>query len=143
MEWYYVSDLKSTDLINEFERLIGYTFCDSFKKFVMQYNGACAHPDGYSTFDTEESVGHLLAYFLSFNMEDPAPIWNSRNWDDCGTGMKDEYVVFADTCFGDSIAFDKSDDSVVFINHETLNVEKIADDFDGFLNSLYIDPGDE
>ena len=143
MEWYSVKELKSPDLIAEFERLVGYTFCDSFKKFVMQFNGSKTRADGYDTFDTEKSVGRVLNAFDSFNKEDKGSIWTSRNWDDCGTGMKDEYVVFADSCFGDPIAFDKSNDSVVFIDHETLNVEKIADDFDGFLNSLYIYPGDE
>lgn len=141
MEWVLGFNLESADLISEFEREVGYSFCDSFKKTVMSHNGSNVVPD---CFDTDETEGHVFNVLLSFNKEDICSIWRTaRYWDDGGIGMRDAYVVFADSPFGDFIAFDKRNDSVVFIDHETLHVEKIADDFDGFLNCLYEDPDDD
>ena len=140
MEWILGRKLKSVELIDEFERLIGYSFCDSFKEAVMLHNAAYTDPD---TFDTVETKGRVFRALFSFNKEDRGSIWKMCGWDDDDTGMEDRYVEFADSPFGDSIAFDRQDDSVVFIDHETLHVEKIADDFDGFLNCLYVDTDDD
>ncbi len=51
--------------------------------------------------------------------------------------IMDNYVIFAEDSGGNQIAFNKTDDSVVYIDHENLEVEHIADSFDEFLDCLY------
>lgn len=35
------------------------------------------------------------------------------------------------------ICFDASNDKIVFLNHEDMSIETIANNFDSFMNSLY------
>ena len=49
--------------------------------------------------------------------------------------MKNNYIIFACDPFGNQICFDKNDDSIVFLEHETMSVEKIADSFSDLINN--------
>ena len=51
-------------------------------------------------------------------------------------GELDRYIVFATDPFGNKICFDKTNDKIVFIDHETLSIEVVADDFTEFVDSL-------
>ena len=51
--------------------------------------------------------------------------------------LRQKYVCFAEDSFGNFICFRKTDMSIVFIDHETERVERIAPDFEAFLNGLY------
>ena len=150
MKWYYVKQLQSKKLIDEFENLREYKFPNSFKECVILNNGG--HPE-FEAFDTEKTEERCISYFLSFNKDDNSTVWKSveayksnievaeqgedYNEATALTNLFNRYVIFAYTPFGDDIAFDKTDDSVVFIDHETLNVEKITNSFEEFLNCLY------
>lgn len=96
----------------------------------------------------------MFGYLLSFNKNDSEfTIWEAvvaydghiQVAKECGDledinayeTIFNRYVIFADTPFGNEIAFGRTDDSVVFIDHETLDVEKVADSFDEFLDCLY------
>ena len=136
LEWFGAKELKSPDLIAEFEHMFSYTFCESYKRCVMKNNGG--KPNKH-VFDTEKEPERVFDTLLSFDPEDPGNIWTYQYWDDDEAGLKDKYICFADSCFGDPICFDRRDDSVVFVDHETGSVEKIADSFDDFLNCLYVD----
>ena len=48
----------------------------------------------------------------------------------------DNYVVFANEPFGNIICFDKTNDHIVFIDHETLSIEYVADSFSEFIAGL-------
>lgn len=148
MEWYRIEKLKSVELIDEFERKAKYKFCDSYRKFIIENNGG--EPEEAFCYETESGDEHSLRMFLSFNKED----WNSIfetfegiEWFDEDFNPKDElryrYIIFAEDDFGNHIAFDSTDNSVVFVDHETYIVDKIADDFDGFLEALYEVDDDE
>lgn len=150
LKWKYIEPLESEELIDEFEKMRGYKFSDSFRKCIISNNGG--HPE-LEAFDTAATEERCISYLLSFNKRGDATIWDSveayesninaaKQYGDLdeANALKyifNRYVVFADTPFGDDIAFDKTDDSVVYINHETLEVEKIADNFDAFLDCLY------
>lgn len=149
LECDFVKPLKSKDLIDEFEKFIGYTFPISFRNCVVKNNGG--YPDKY-VFVTKMGCEECIEYFLSFNKEDISTVWDTvdaynsnikfaQKNDDYNEEKKlknifEKYVVFGEDPGGNEIAFDKADDSVVFIDHETLKVEKIADSFDEFLNCL-------
>lgn len=141
MKWEYVKKLKSVDLIDEFERLAKYKFCESFRRFVIENNGGMPEKN---VFDTDCEERHVFDILLSFNKEDISNIWSTFEnfeWLDEDLNPKDElryrYIAFAEDPFGNLICFDSTDDKVVFVDHEDLFVEIIADGFDGFLEALY------
>ena len=150
MEWYFVKPLESVELIDEFEEFVGYKFPVSFRNCVKENTGGSPEPNA---FDTEFSKERELENFRSFNKNNRCNMWDmveiysqnieilKKNEDydflDAYINIAENYVIFADAAFGNLIAFDRADDSVVFIDHETQETEKIADSFDEFINGLY------
>ena len=67
MEWKYVKELKSVDLIDDYECLVKYVFCDSFRRCVIANNGG---RPSKKIFDTDKVKERELKSFLSFNKED-------------------------------------------------------------------------
>ena len=158
MKWSLVEPLESESLIDEFEQLCGYKFPESFRECVIKNNGG--RPEK-RVFDIETEEELLLNTLLSFNKKiECLTIWETleackihlsdakMNEDiewikECET-ILERYVLFADTPFGDKIAFDKTDDSVVYICHDGVaGFEKIADSFEEFLDCLYEDEDDD
>lgn len=132
MEWKYVKPLTSTSLIDDFEALTKYRFCQSFKDCVINNNGA--RPSN-KAFDTDKTKERMLKSFLSFNKEDRETVWKIFEW--CKEDLGDKFVPFAIDNFGNLICFDKSNDNVVFLDHEVASCELVADNFDNFLAKLY------
>ncbi len=48
----------------------------------------------------------------------------------------ENYIAFAADPFGNLICFDKSNDTIVFIDHETLRIESASASFTEFIDSL-------
>ena len=132
MEWKYVKELKTVDLIDEYEHLVKYGFCDSFRKCVIANNGG---RPSKKIFDTDKVKERELKSFLSFNKEDRETVWKIFDWNK--DELSDKYVPFGIDNFDNLICFDANNDNVIFVNHEDMSIETIADDFDGFMNSLY------
>lgn len=132
MEWKYVKPLKSVELINEFESMAKYVFCDSFKDCVVTNNGG---RPSKRVFDTDKSAERELKTFLSFNKEDRETIWKIFDWNK--EELSNKYIPFAIDVFGNMICFNTCNDKVVFVNHEDLSVEIVAGDFSSFLSMLY------
>ena len=132
MEWKYVKPLKSEDLISEYEALVGYQLPEAFKECVRQYNGG---RPANRTFDTDKSQERSLKSFLSFNREDRETVWKTV---DCMSKKTvQSYAPFAIDNFGNLICFDKQNDSVVFLDHESRKTEIAAPDFPSFMEALY------
>ena len=51
-------------------------------------------------------------------------------------GEIENYVVFAGDTFGNFIGFKRKTNEIVFIDHEQMQAEKIADSFTELLNSM-------
>lgn len=137
MEWRYVKELKNEGLVAEFEEMIGYEFPQDFKECINFINGG--RPK-YQDFDTTFCEGRDILAINSFNKDDSGNMWNSYEWDeDCGEfeGFTGRYIPFAYSEGGDDICFDTSNNHVVYIDHETAEVEEVADTFTEFINSLY------
>ena len=132
MEWKYVKQLKTVELINDFECMVKYAFCEAFRRCVMVNNGG---RPAKKLFDTDKAVQRQLKSFLSFNKEDRETVWKIFQWN--REELTDKYVPFAIDGFGNLICFDANNDRVVFIDHETMAVEVIAKDFDAFMAALY------
>ena len=131
MNWNFVEPLKSANLIDEFESLVGYEFPGDFKEFVMQYNGG--RPE-HKAYDTDTTEGRVFNKLLSFNKDDISTVWKTNGNIE---GLPDKYVVFATDPFGNLICFDKDNDNVIFWNHEDESVEHIANTFTELLDKLY------
>lgn len=132
MEWKYVKELKAVDLIGDYERLVKYVFCDSFKKCVITNNGG---RPSKRLFDTDKAKERELKSFLSFNREDRETVWKIFEWNK--EELTNQYIPFAIDNFGNMICFDVKNDKIVFVNHENMSVEIIANSFADFMNGLY------
>ena len=86
-------------------------------------------------FETDTSQERALKSFLSFNKNDRETVWKIYEWNK--QELADRYVAFAVDNFGNLICFDANNDNIVFLNHEDLGVEKVADDFMEFINKLH------
>ncbi len=132
MQWKYVKPLLSAESISKFETLVKYKFPDAFKKCVLENNGG--RPNS-RTFDTDCTKERELKSFLSFNKDDIENVWKIAEWNK--SELSDKYVAFAIDNFGNLICFDIKNNNIIFLDHETLNTEKITDDFISFMNGLY------
>lgn len=50
--------------------------------------------------------------------------------------MANKYIPFAIDNFGNLICFEAENDNEIFVDHEDMTVEIIAEDFDGFMTVL-------
>lgn len=132
MEWKYVKPLKGVDLIDDYECLVKYVFNDAFRKCVIENNGG---RPSKKVFDTDKTKERELKSFLSFNHEDRETVWKIFEWNK--EELTNKYVPFAIDNFGNIICFDANNDKIIFLNHEDLVVETIADNFETFINCLY------
>lgn len=132
MEWKYVKKLESVDLIGDYECLVKYVFVDSFRKCVIANNGGRPNK---KVFDTDKTKERELKSFLSFNKNDRETVWKIFEWNK--EELTDKYIPFGIDNFGNLICFEASNDKIVFVNHEDMSVEIIADNFDAFMSGLY------
>lgn len=132
MDCKYVKKLEAPTLINEFEELVKYKYSESFKNFVLKNNGG---RPARRTFDTNKKKERELKSFLSFNKKDRETVWKIFEWNQHDLNKK--LAPFAIDNFGNLICFKIESDEVVFLNHDNLDLEKIAHSFDEFLEMLY------
>lgn len=131
MQWKYVKELSDEMLIKEFEDAQSYTFNKQYIDCVKQNNGG---RPSKRVFLNEKGVERVVKSFLSFNKSDRETVWKVLDWNK--EILEGKYIPFAIDNFGNIICFLKHDDSIVFIEHETGNVEKIASDYENFISNL-------
>ena len=83
--------------------------------------------------DSGKSVA--CASYRTLNKDSVESIWVLPDY--FCADLQRQYVNFADDDNGNHICFDKNDLSVVWIDHETEQIEKVAPDFGSFLNMLF------
>lgn len=129
LTWKYVKPLKTEKLISEYEQLIDFKLSTDFVDIVKKYNGG---RPSMKTFDTSKQEGKSFKSLLSFNREDRETVWNiwqSENYAD------KKIAPFGITDSGDTLCF--KNNAVVLFNHETEEIEKVANNFNTFLSYLY------
>lgn len=131
MEWLYGNKLESYDSIKEFEEQINYKFPKDFIKFILENNGACPFPN---TFDGTISKENVFDHLMSFNKVDKGNIWNANFKSDY---KSNKYIIFGICFFGDFLCFDRKTNNIIYLEHETTEIEVIASTFTQFINSLY------
>lgn len=143
MKWNFDKPLENAALIDEYEQKIGYRFPEAFRRCVMEHDGGFPEEDA---FDTEVAKEEDLNNFCSFRKDALDTIWDCNmadSYDECWEGIMEDYVEFARTSFGDLICFDRRDNTVVLVRHETLDVERTGKEFAAFMDSLYIPEDDD
>ena len=132
MEMKYVKPLVNSSEITRYEEQFAVRFPPSYKSFVKQYNGG---RPSLKCFKTENDAERVIKSFLSFNLQDRETIWKITEWN--AAELQNQYVPFAIDPAGNLICFKRGDNSVAFIDLETLNTEKAAASFEQFLSELY------
>ena len=132
MEWKYIKKLATNSLIEDFECLAKYVFSEDFKKCVIENNGGRPNK---KAFDTSKTKEREIKSLLSFNKEDKETVWKIFDWNK--EELRDRYIPFAIDNYGNIICFDANNDHVVFVNHENLDVEEVANSFSEFISVLY------
>lgn len=153
MYWIQVKKLEDEALIQEFEETVGYKFPDFFKEVIKNCNGGCPcdpETEEYLCFESEFGGCDSIGNFCDFNKNVPDSIWNAQFTEDdyeeelefSGTDVR-QFVIFADTPFGDQIGFKRDTDEVILFEHELGEYEVLAPDFKTFIESLFIYDEDE
>lgn len=134
MEWISKpKKMKDPRWLTQFEKKENYRFPEAYRQMVLACDEGVPKL-GY--FDTETRRNCEVVVFLSFDPEADCSIWVEGDYGEEEERMK-RYVGFSYEGCGDDICFDKQNDSVVYVDHETLEVEQIASSFEEFLNMLH------
>lgn len=136
MNWVLAKPLKNLDLINKFEQRYNVKFPDSYINVVKENNFGRPRPN---VFDTEISQERIAKGLLSFEPEHRENMWDIYSI--LKKQLPSDVIPFMVDQFGNFICFYfdilSEEASVVFWNVETLQIEKVAETFDEFINSLY------
>lgn len=132
MEWKYVKELKNYDNVNEFEKITNIKLPQDYIELIKKYNGA---RPSLKLFKTVSGVEHVVKAILSYNKEDRENIFKTYDW--IKEQLPINFVPIASDPAGNYICYNK-DFELYYWEHETTNVEKIADSFSDFINNLYL-----
>ena len=130
MNWKYVKKLADEKSIERFEKQYNFKFSSDYIACVKENNGG---RPSLSVFDTSKTKERTIKTLLSFNEEDRETLWKANK--DLITIDEKKYIAIAVDNFGNYICFDGKD-KIVFIDHESGDVEKVANSFSGFLDML-------
>lgn len=142
MKWDFIDELIDPHSIERFEKLVGYTFPEDFKQTVRLYNGGYPEPNAFDMKGEKEKVFSCL---VSFNENDDYSLWDYVDADSASNhewlieGLDWRYVPFADDPFGNMLCFDRTNDHIVFWDHEEEDggMYFVASSFTELINSLY------
>ncbi|MBP5288035.1 MAG: SMI1/KNR4 family protein [Elusimicrobiales bacterium] len=126
MKWKYV---KKTTIqnINKVEELYCVQLTDRFKNFILDFNNG--RPE-FDTFDTDIEQGREFKKILSYNPEDIENIYDYVSIFK-GTAL----FPFGTDPSGNFLCL--KDNRIVLLNHETEEIEYVADSMEEFINRLY------
>lgn len=130
----YIKHLRKKQYISDIQVKLGFFFPDIFKDFVMTNNGG--RPLKSYIVSSEGKERHIMT-FLSFNPDDRCSMWNLAFSKD---NPISDNIPFAIDDFGNSFCFNKLNNRICFVDHETLKEEFIAENFKEFINKLYDSP---
>lgn len=129
MKWKYIKALENDNFIDEFETEYKCKLPKDFRQWIKANNAG--RPE-LSVFDSDITVERTIKKLLSFDSGDIENIWEEN------TKLQETnktLIAFANDSFGNYICFD-SKNNIVFFEHETEKIEKIALDFSEFCRKL-------
>ena len=127
MEWKFVESTTKEN-IEKVEKELGYNFPDDFKECVLKNNHGTPEIITFYLFDgTQKVFGSLL----SFNETDDDYIMDFNKTTD-----NVNFIAIALDPFGNKIAYEKTTNEIIYINHETNEISIIAKNWKSFEESL-------
>jgi hypothetical protein len=135
LEWKLAYPLEDDSAIKKIEGILGKELPNEFIEVIINYNEASPSK---SNFKTDNGQEHVFCNLISFNEDEDVNIFNTlkilRSND-----LDEELFPFGEDPFGNYLClhYGENDVSVVFWDHETGKIEKIADSFSEFLKQLY------
>jgi hypothetical protein len=128
-----VSFGKATkQMIDDFEKLIGFTLIDDYKQFLSTYNGGTSK-SGYSTFWVEE-LSEDIPLDVLFGIVDDVDFdlrdWNNEYKDDL---LPNAIIIGRDPGAGFIVLINNAEDSGVYYWDHSLNFDKSDED-----NNVYL-----
>ncbi len=127
MEWKFVESTTKEN-IEKVEKELGYNFPDDFKECVLKNNHGTPENITFYLFDgTQKVFGSLL----SFNETDDDYIMDFNKTTD-----NVNFIAIALDPFGNKIAYEKTTNEIIYINHETNEISIIAKNWKSFEESL-------
>lgn len=126
MEWKYVK-LTKKENIEIVEQKLQYNFPNDFKECVLKNNYGTPENYIFYLLDGSEKVFGSL---LSFNEEDEEYILTYNKHEN------EKLIKIAIDPFGNFIAYERSTNEIVYLNHETDEVSKVAKNWTVFVESL-------
>lgn len=134
MKWLFGTPCPESEMPERVENEYGIVFPDLYKRIAREYNKAA--PDK-SSFTTPDGNERCFGRLISISESDPFNLESAMRWLPEAIGHL--LIPFAVDPFGNSICFDYSEGTckaVVFLDHETENVQQVAVNFEQFLQDL-------
>lgn len=135
IRWKYVKEKGNKEKILAYQNEHDIKFPDDYIDCVMEYQGGTPKPN---VFDTIKNQERILKSLLSFCENKNENIFAVTEW------LKDripkELIPFANDPSGNYICFEYANDNnpkVVYWNHETNEIEYVAESFSELLDKLY------
>ncbi len=131
-EFDYIGGKRIENLsIEKLEKLLGVNFPESYKKIVLEHNGACIIPDAFKVSENIESINNFHDVEKDYQFSDER--------------LPSKIVPFARDAGDNQICFDFREEGkvkIVFWNYEIERIDNgalafIADSFDEFLDMLF------
>ena len=135
LEWKLAYPIDNDSAINKIEGILGKELPNEFREVIIKNNEGSPNK---SNFKTDTGTEHVFCNLISFNEDEEINVFNTMKI--LGSnGLKKEMFPFGEDPFGNYICLYYQADNVevVFWDHETGRIEKIADSFSKFLESLY------
>jgi len=129
--WKYGKPLSDVKFIENIEKELNVKLPSAYVEIVTQHDNSRPNLD---CFKAEKGREYVFGYFFTLKNDDFLRCCKSF-MTDCGFP---NFMPFADTPNGDDICFDIRDWSIVYVNHETNEIEKVAPSFSDFLEMLYL-----
>ncbi len=129
IKWEFSEELEKEDLLDDFETEYAYRLPHDLKELIKNHNGGVPNKP---VFDRPRK-GMVLSNLLSFQQNGEETVYMVI--DNFRLNGTIEMLPFATDGFGNMICCKKG--AIVFWNHETNQVENIADSLGAFLEMLH------
>ena len=130
------------DMIDSFEKHIGFLLPDDYKQFLFEYNGGLARYNYFWVDDLDEELPLHVLYGLGLDKNLDLKTWNDEYVDDlCSNSI----IIGHDPGSGLIVLINDNEDGGIYYWDHTFNFEqsnedentyKIADTFQDFINGL-------
>ena len=132
--WNFVESMEVDSPVRELEELLNVKLPSDFVDCVKENNAGFPN---LKTFETNQGIERVFSNLLSLDSDDDENIFYSYQFI-CDETDRNDILPFARDSFGNYICFEFNDNlpKVVFWNHESKTLDKVAESFTDLLKML-------